>query len=307
MSQPSPQNPGLLNWILLISLGLIWGAAFLSVRVALDGFGPVTVAALRVSIAALVLLSIAPLMGQGLRTIPSRRAWHFVAVVGVGATALPFLLLAWGQQFVASAFAGVAMGAVPLLVLPLVYLFSPEEGIGPRRIIGMGLGFVGMALLVGPGAMDSSGDPQELWGRLACLSAAGCYAIGSVTTRRAPAMPPLAFAAGGLLCASLVLLPLALLLEGLPESWPLRPTLGLLYAALLPTGLAAVIRVRIITTAGSLFMSLVSYMVPVFSVVLGVSLLGEQLPPQLYIALAIILIGILLSQMRNLKGLLRKN
>lgn len=306
MATPTPQNPGLLNWTLLLSLGLIWGAAFMSVRIALDGFGPFTVAALRVSIAAVVLMTIAPIMGQGVSKIPSRSAWRYVAAVGVGATALPFLLLAWGQQYVPSAFAGVAMGAVPLLVLPLVYVFSPEEGIGPRRVIGMILGFIGLALLIGPGAMDSTGASREWLGRLSCLSAAACYAVGSVVTRRAPKMPPLAFAAGGLLCASVVLLPLTLVIEGVPDAWPTRPFLGLLYAALLPTGLAAVIRVRIITTAGSLFMSLVSYMVPVWSVVFGITLLNEEVPAQLFVALAIILIGIGLSQLRSLKVMIQK-
>lgn len=300
MNMPSPQNPGVLNWTLLIGLGVVWGAAFLSVRIGLDGFGPFTVAALRVSIGAIVLVVLAEILGQSVRSIPNTRALKFVAAIGLGATALPFLLLSWGQQFVPSAFAGVAMGAVPLMLLPLVYIFSPEEGIGPRRIIGFGLGFVGLAILIGPGAIENTGDPLQMWGRLSCLGAPLCYAVGSVTTRRAPAMPPLAFAAGGLIFASLALVPLALIIEGWPQNWPTRPFLGVLYAALLPTALAAVIRVRIITTAGSLFMSMVSYMVPVWSVILGVTLMGEGLPAQLYVALAIILIGILLSQWRAL-------
>ena len=169
MTAPSPQNPGLFNWVLLLSLSVIWGAAFLSVSVALEGFGPITVAALRVAIAAVVLSLLAPLFGQSITTIPSRRAWGFVAAIGIGATALPFSLLAWGQQFVPSAFAGVTMGAVPLIVLPLVYLFSPEEGIGPRRIIGMGLGFIGLVLLIDPGAEPDIDNPNAFLGKLAFL------------------------------------------------------------------------------------------------------------------------------------------
>ncbi len=305
MTTPSPQNPGVLNWVLLLSLSVIWGAAFLSVSVALEGFGPLTVAGLRVGIAAVVLTLLAPLFGQGLGTIPSGRAWGFVAAVGIGATALPFTLLAWGQQFVPSAFAGVTMGAVPLIVLPLVYLFSPEEGIGPRRIIGMGLGFIGLVLLIGPGGEDSAEGPNVFLGKLAFLGSAACYAVGSVVTRRAPKMPPLAFAAGGLICGSAVLMPIAVLSEGVPESWPLRPTTGLLYAALLPTAVAAVIRVRIITTAGSLFMSIVSYLVPVWSVILGILLLGEELPANLFLGLGLILAGIGLSQWRSIAGAFR--
>jgi drug/metabolite transporter (DMT)-like permease len=301
MTSPSPDNPGARNWALIMALGVIWGAAFLGVRISLDGFGPWQVAALRTSIAAVALVIGGALLRQPVWAITSVRAWIYCAAIGAGSTALPFLLLAWGQQHVPSAFAGVAMGAVPLIVLPLVFVFSPEEGIGPRRIAGTALGFVGLIILVGPGALDRTGSNLETLGRLACIGAAGCYAIGSVLTRRSPAMPPLAFAAATILVAAIVLGPLALWFEGWPEAWPTRPSLGLLYTALLPTAVAAFIRVRVITTAGSLFMSLVSYMVPIWAVIFGVTLLDESLPPQIFIALAIILVGIGLSQWSTLR------
>lgn len=306
MSTPSPENPGLLNWVLVIVLGIIWGGAFMSVRLSLDGFGPWTVAAWRTGIGGITLAIIGAFLGQGLQTIPSARAWFFAIIIGVGAVALPFGMLSWGQQFIPSAFAGVAMGAVPLLVLPLVYIFSKEEGIGPRRVIGMLLGFVGLFILVGPGAAASTGHENEWLGRLACLAAAGCYASGSVVTRRAPKMPPIAFATASLVVAAAVLIPIAAVAEGWPNSFPAQPTTALIYAALFPTALAAVIRVRVITTAGSLFMSLTSYQVPIWSVILGVSFMGETLPPQLFLALAIILTGIAISQSRALTSMFKR-
>jgi drug/metabolite transporter (DMT)-like permease len=306
MNTASPQNPGLLNWFLIISLGIIWGGAFMSVRLSLDGFGPWTVAAARTSIAAISLTLLGFLFNQGIDKVPSTRAWGFSAAIGSFAIALPIALLTQGQQHVPSAFAGVAMGAVPLLVLPLAYIFSPEEGIGPRRIIGMALGFVGLFILVGPGATASTGSEYEALGRLACLAAAGCYAAGSIITRRAPKMAPIAFAAATMIIAAVILLPLALIIEGWPTSFPLTPSLALLYAALLPTALAAIIRVRVITTAGSVFMSLTSYMVPVWAVILGVTFMNEALPPQLFIALAIILSGIGLSQSRALGAMFKR-
>ena len=306
MSQaPSPQNPGLTNWLLIASLGVIWGAAFMLVSVSLEGFGPWTVAAGRTLLGGAVLWVLGAALGQGLNTIPSARGWAFAIAIGLGAIALPFALLSWGQQFIPSAFAGVAMGAVPLLVLPLVALFSPNEGIGPRRIIGIVLGFIGLAILLGKEAISPSGDALEGAGRIACLCAAACYACGSVTTRRAPKMPPLAFATACLLVAAVVLVPIAVIAEGLPTAFPPRPTAALILAALLPTAAATVIRVRVITTAGSLFMSLTSYQVPIWSVLFGVLLLGEALPPQLFIALALILLGIAVSQSRAIGQALR--
>ncbi|SDW29301.1 DMT family transporter [Litoreibacter albidus] len=306
MSTPTPENPGLLNWLLICILGLVWGGAFMSVRLSLDGFGPWTVAAWRTGLGGITLALVGALLGQGIHKIPSPRAWMFAAIIGAGAVALPFAVLSWGQQFVPSAFAGVAMGAVPLLVLPLVYLFSKEEGIGPRRIVGMLLGFVGLFILVGPGAAASTGHALEWLGRIACLGAAGCYAAGSVITRRAPAMPPIAFATASLLVAAMILIPIAAITEGWPDSFPTTPSLALIYAALFPTALAAVIRVRVITTAGSLFMSLTSYQVPIWSVILGVSFMGETLPPQLFYALAIILAGIGISQSRALMAMIKR-
>ncbi len=305
MNAPTPQNPGLLNWGLVATLGIVWGAAFMLVRISLDGFGPWTVAASRTLLGGLILWTIGSVLGQGLRTLPSRQAAGYASVIGVGAIALPFALLSWGQQFVPSAFAGVAMGAVPLLVLPLAALFSKDEGIGPRRIIGFALGFIGLLILLGPEALNPSGAEMEFWGRLACFGAASCYACGSIITRRAPRMPPLAFATTSLLVAAVVLVPIALITEGLPTHFPMRPALALFLAALLPTALASVIRVRVITTAGSIFMSLTSYQVPVWSVIFGVAVMQEELPSQLFFALAIILLGIGISQSRSLIALFK--
>ena len=208
--------------------GVIWGAAFLSVRIALEG-APITVAAMRVLVgsAALVVMGSS---GQGLDKVPGARGWAFASAIGLGAIALPFTWLAWGQQFVPSAYAGVAMGSVPLLVLPLVAIFSPEEGIGPRRIMGLILGFAGIAVLFGPEALSSDAVPVTdrmlIWGTAACVGAASCYAIGSIITRRAPAMPPISLAAATLVVAAIALVPLALWFEGVPDAWPTRPTYG---------------------------------------------------------------------------------
>ena len=157
MTQPTPQIPGTLNWALVNLLGVVWGTSFLSIGISLESFAPLTVAALRTSLAAIALCAAAAVTNQRLGTLAVARAWPFAAFSGVIGLALPFSLLAWGQQFVPSAVAGVAMGSVPLLLLPLVYVFSPEEGIGPRRIAGIGLGFTGLLLIVGPGALNGPG------------------------------------------------------------------------------------------------------------------------------------------------------
>ncbi|WP_273509092.1 DMT family transporter [Planktotalea frisia] len=303
---PTPDNPGFINWLLIIFLGIIWGSAFMAMSLSLEGFGPQTVAGARLALGAIILNALGFLMGQPITNIHKSRGWPFVIAIGAIAFAMPMLLLTWGQQHVPSAFAGVAMTTVPLIVLPLVYIFSPEEGIGPRRVIGMIIGFIGISMLVGPGAFESSDSDLVFWGRIACIGSACGYAIGSILTRRAPKMPPIALASGTLTVAAILVVPLALVNEGLPESFPMSASLAVLYAALFPTAIGALIRVRVITTAGSLFMNITSYMVPVWSVIFGVILLREDLPAQLYTALALILVGIFITQSRAILAALRK-
>lgn len=302
---PSPAAPGALNWLLITVLSVVWGAAFLATARALEGFGPWTVAAGRTLIGGAALLAVGLALGQGPDKIPGRRGWAFVVALGLLSTAMPFTLLSFGLRHVPSAFAGVAMGSVPLLVLPLVALFSPDEGIGPRRVLGILLGFAGLLALIGPDAFGPGQSPHGLAGQLACMGAAGCYAMGSVATRRAPAMPAPSLGAGLLLVASAILVPIALWREGWPTAWPPGPTAALLLLGIVPTAMAAVLRIRVVTTAGALFMSLTSYLVPLWAVLFGIVLGGETLPANLYAALGLILAGIAVAQSRALLAAFR--
>ncbi|MCO4824915.1 MAG: DMT family transporter [Amylibacter sp.] len=296
----SPDNPGLKNWLSIIALGVIWGGAFLSTKVALDGFGPWWVASGRVGMAAIAVSVLGALLGQGMHRISGARSWQFILSFGVISVAGALALLAWGQQHVSSAFAGIAMGAIPLMILPLAYVFSRDEGIGPRRIAGFVVGFIGLVVLVGPKAFSASGADLELWGRLACIGCGCLYAIGSIITRRSPKMPPLAFAAATLWVGTLILVPIAFWAEGAPASLMNTPGYALIYAALIPTAVGAILRVNIIKSAGSVFMSLTSYMVPVWSVIFGMLILGEQISGTMVIGMLLILCGIGLSQSRAL-------
>ena len=297
--------PGARNWLLLITLSLIWGTAFMSVRIALDGIGPMWVATGRILIAAACLLIAGSFVGQGLNTIPSRKAWGYAIGFGLFAAAFPFSLLAWGQQHVPSAFAGVSMGTVPLLTLLLAEVFTSETGIGPRRIIGITLGFFGLIALIGPGALGGESSLVQ-WGRIACASSAACYAISNILGRLAPPMPPIALATAAMLTSGLVITPIALISEGLPVVGSSTSGLALLWVALGPTALAAFLQVLVLKSAGPLFLSLVSYMVPMWSVLFGIALLSEQLSLGVFVALGLILGGIAVAQSRQIAALFKK-
>ncbi len=289
------------NWALLFFLSFVWGGAFMSMAVALEQYGPFTVAAGRIGIGALGLLVVVAIARPGDLAIRDPKTLGFILILGILNFALPFSLLAWALQQVPSAFAGVAMGSSPIFVLVLAYIFVPDEQIGPRRIIGVIIGFVGLLVLILPGIAIGNGAEGTIAARIACVAASLCYSIGAILIRQAPPIPPLVFTAGMLTAGSLALTPLALLLEGVPEITSSRATWAMLYAGVIPTGLAFLLRVVLIRSAGPIFMSLVAYIVPLWAVLLGVVLLNETLTLSTYLGALIILLGVGLTQLRFLK------
>ncbi|MFT6531722.1 MAG: drug/metabolite transporter (DMT)-like permease [Limimaricola cinnabarinus] len=295
-AQPTPAN-----WLSILLLGLIWGGTFAVVRLALDGYGPVTVACARTALGAVAMLGLMRLMRRRVPPLTRALAGYLVAI-GLLSTALPFLLLSWGQQYVPSAFAGISMAALPLFVLPLAALFS-DEPFHWRSAIGVGVGFLGALVLIGPGVL-APGAGLSAWGQMACLAAALSYAVASILTRRCPPIDGIVLTALSLTVGAMVLVPAMLLTEGVPGWTGAVPGAALVFLGLLPTALAALIRVTVIRSAGSVFMTLVNYQVPVWSMAIGALGLGEALPWRFFIALALILTGLGISQGRNLRGLL---
>ncbi len=302
------KNPGLLNWTLLILLGLIWGASFLGVSLALDSFGPITIAAGRIAIAAVIVTLAGRLMGHGLpsfHTATGRRTWLFALGMALFTNAIPFSLLSWAQLHVSSGYAGITMAVVPLLVLPLAHIFIPGEQLTKLKVFGFLVGFIGVVILIGPAQiLQSGGSDIENIARLAAVGASACYAIGSIITRLSPKGPQLAFAAAALILAALLLLPVALLVEGVPAVPGAKALAGMLYLGIFPTALATVMLVFVIKSAGPAFLSLVNYQVPVWAVVFGMVFLGEALPGQFIWALGLILLGLAISQANTLRRLL---
>ena len=231
----------------------------------------------------------------------SRRLLKYLLVIGVLNTALPFVLLSWGQQYVPSAFAGISMAAIPLFVLPLAHLFS-DEPLTRRNTIGVTLGFVGALVLIGPAVLRIDSGMEPL-GQIACVGAALSYAVSSILTRNCPPVAPITLAAILMVIGAVALLPVMLITEGVPEIAAGRSTLAIIGLGLIPTAFAALLRVVIIRSAGSVFMTLVNYQVPVWSMVFGAFILSETLPWRFFTALALILTGLAISQWSTLTKL----
>ena len=284
------------NWLSIIALGLIWGGTFMVVAIALEGFGPVTVAAARTTLGAVSLVALVVATG---RPWPGSGTGWYVIWGGLLSTAIPFTLLSWGQQFVPSAFAGLSMAMVPLFVLPLAHLFT-DERMTLRTTTGVSTGFVGALVLFGPG-LGGGLAGWGFWGMLACVAAALCYAVSSVVTRRCPPVDPFSYAAMTLLVGAIPLVPAMLVIEGVPSATGLRPELAILFLGLVPTALAALLRVAVIRSAGPVFLTYVNYQVPLWSVFFGWLVLSENLPWRFFAALGLILCGLLISQWPSLR------
>lgn len=271
------------------------------VAIALEGYGPLTVACARTTLGAAALLLLMWALGRPMPAFTGQMKGYLIAI-GLLNTALPFALLSWGQQFVPSAFAGISMAALPLFVLPLAHFFTDEKMM-LRSALGVTMGFIGAIVLIGPGVLKI-GTGMEPLGQLACIAASISYAISSIMTRRCPPIDPITMAALLLTVGTAALIPAMLIFEGVPTLGDTRPTVAIILLGFIPTAMAALIRVATIRSAGAIFMTLVNYQVPLWSMVFGVIVLNEVLPLRFFAALGLIMLGLMISQWSSLKKLL---
>ncbi len=297
------QIPSLTNWLSILALGVIWGGTFMVVSIALQGYGPLTVACARTTLGAAALLVLMRALNRPLPRFDGRM-WKYLIVIGLLNTALPFALLSWGQQYVPSAFAGISMAALPLFVLPLAHIFTDEK-LSTRNLVGVTLGFVGAVVLIGPSILRI-GSGWEPLGQIACIAAALSYAISSIMTRRCPPIDPITMAALLLVVGAIALIPAMLIVEGVPTIADRTSTIAIIFLGIVPTALAALLRVYTIRSAGAVFLTLVNYQVPVWSMIFGAWILSEILPLRFFIALGLIMFGLIISQWSSLRTLARQ-
>lgn len=276
----------------LMSLAFLWGIAFLFVQVAVRDIPPLTLVTARVGLGAAILYLI--LRAQG-RNLPRFGAiWAHFAVMGLLYNAAPYVLLAWGQQHIDSALAAVFIGLTPLVTMLLAHLFTRDDHFTLAKTVGVGLGFAGLLVLLGPALL--AGVQATLLGLLAALAAAISYGTAIVYGKqKLQGLPPLTAPTAQLATAAIGLAPLSLLLEQpytLPlPSWPALT--ALLMLAVLSTALAFYIYYRAMDSTSASTLGMAGYMVPVVATIAGVLILDEQLAWNAYVGFALILAGVL--------------
>ncbi|MDX6669631.1 MAG: hypothetical protein QOK04_3011 [Solirubrobacteraceae bacterium] len=289
----SEANRGWLPSFVLLSA--IWGASFLFIKVADRAFAPLQVALLRCALGAAALLVV--LVVRGDRLPRGRAAWMHLMVAGVLFNSVPFALFAFGETKVSSVVAGIWNATTPLHALLVSLAVLPEERPTRERVAGLLVGFAGVVVVLGPW----SGLGGRLVGNLACMAAAACYGLGFPYTRRYLAgrtESAVSLSAAQVMCGALQLALIAPWLTSAPGHVPLDSVLSILALGVAGTGLAYVLNYAVIRRAGSTTASTVTYLIPLFSTVLGVVVLGERLAWNQPVGALVVLLGVALTQGR---------
>lgn len=273
----------------LVLLAALWGSSFLFMRIAAPQFGPVLLVAVRVGIAALMLVTLLAVRGH-VRALWGH--WRVLLVLGVANTALPFALYAWAMLSIAASFAAVTNATAPLFAALIGWLWLRDK-LSLAASMGLAVGFAGVVVLVWP-RLSGAGD-VSIWAVAACFGATLSYGwSANYTKRRLAGVDALVIAAGSQLYATLALLPLAII--GLPAESPSADAwFAALFLGVACTGFAYILYFRLLVRVGPARAVGVAYLVPVFGMLWGSALLDERITSTMMLACAIILAGIGLS------------
>ena len=294
------------EWGILLALALIWGVAFIFIKVAVTHVDPLTYVWLRLSIAAGALWLMLRWRGERLK-LPLA-VWGAILVLALFNNMLPFVLFGWGQQRIASGLASILNATTPIWGVIAAHLWTRDERVTPAKLVGVLVGFGGVATMIGPDLLFNGNG--TVLAQIACLTAALSYALAGVWARRFKALgvPPIKVAAGQLIVGAVVMAPIALVID---QPWlrplpPLEAWGAIVALALFCTALGYVLYFKLIETAGATNALLVTLLVPPTAIVMGGLIFGEQLTSSQFAGFGIIALGLALIDGRLLAPLRRK-
>ncbi len=284
-------SPPLFEYALLILLALLWGASYSLIKIALVSFPPLTLMAIRVSIAAVLLTIMAKHAGHCFPT--SQKTWAALLVQSFFNSIGAWTVLAWGQQYVDSGLAGVLNSTSPIFVVLLTLLWTRHESIGMVKLLGAVLGMTGVILLVGIDVLSNLG--RQVIPQLAVLLGALFYGCAAIYGRQFKNLPASITAATTMIWASVWLVPIALLVE---KPWEFQIETTALLAALalsvFSTAGALLLYFRLISTIGSIGVASQSYLRSAIAMLIGIFMLGESFTWSLGFGVIVIIIGMFL-------------
>ena len=282
------RQPKLLDYLLLVLLALIWASAFFNIKIATYSFGPVTIAFLRVFFGAIPVLILC--YYKDIKIEAFSKDWYWFALIGFINLVAPFFLIAYGIKSVQSNLAAILMSTTPLSSTVLGHFYTKNEKFNFIKTFGILIGFSGILYLFSDNLLI---DENNFISALLILLGSTCYVIGGVLTLKISKKKNENVTGSILVWATIILIPLVSFIE---QPWNVVPrldsTISVIYLGLVSTGMAWLLRFRILVKNGLIFQSQVSYLIPIFGTILSYIFLKELITFKVLISLIAVSVGI---------------
>ncbi len=282
------RQPKIIDYLLLVLLALIWASAFFNIKIATYSFGPVTIAFLRVFFGAIPVLLLC--YYKDIKIEAFSKDWHWFALIGFINLVAPFFLIAYGVKSVQSNLAAILMSTTPLSSTVLGHFYTTNEKFNFIKTFGILIGFSGILYLFSDNLLI---DENNFISALLILLGSTCYVIGGVLTLKISKKKNENVTGSILIWATIILIPLVSFIE---QPWNLNPrldsTVSVIYLGFVSTGIAWLLRFRILVNNGLIFQSQVSYLIPIFGTILSYIFLKELITTKVLISLIAVSVGI---------------
>ena len=276
------------DYFLLTILSLIWASAFFNIKIATESFGPITIAFLRVFFGSIPVLILCFYKKIAIEAFS--KDWYWFMLIGLINLVIPFFLIAYGVKSVQSNLAAILMSTTPLSSTILGHFYTKDEKFNFVKTIGILIGFAGIVYLFSDNILI---DENNFLSAILILLGSTCYVIGGVLTLKISKKRNENVTGSILIWATLILLPLTCIIELPSQIIPsFNSSVSVIYLGIVPTGLAWLLRFRILKKNGLIFQSQVSYLIPIFGIILGYLFLKELITYKVLISLVAVVIGI---------------
>ncbi|GGX64114.1 ABC transporter permease [Litorimonas cladophorae] len=298
MSQNINQHMNLTDTLILVTLSILWGGSFFFIEILVDHLPPLTIVTFRVGLAAIALWVMVWALKLSLPA--TKQQWASLFVIGLLNNALPFCLIVWGQTQISSGLASIFNATTPFFTVLVAGVVLTDERITKGKLTGVIIGLLGTIILIGPEALN--GLTGSMLGQLAVIGAALSYACAAAYSRRfkKTGLSPLIIATGQVSMATLILLPLVLIVDRpwVDFTMPFQAIWAILGLAFFSTVIAYILYFRLIASAGATNAALVTFLIPISAILLGVTFLNETFSALQAAGMSLIGLGLLVMDGR---------
>ena len=282
------RQPRLIDYTLLVILALIWASAFFNIKIATESFGPITIAFLRVFFGSIPVLLLC--FYKKIKIEAFSKDWYWFAIIGFVNLVLPFFLIAYGVKSVQSNLAAILMSTTPLSSTILGHFYTKNEKFNLVKTFGILIGFSGIIYLFSDNLLIND---SNFISALLILLGSTCYVVGGVLTLKISKKKNENVTGSILIWAVLILIPFVYFIEKPWNSIPsVESTISVVYLGMVSTGIAWLLRFKILKDNGLIFQSQVSYLIPIFGIILSYIFLDELITDKVLVSLIAVLVGL---------------